>query len=301
MRHAPVFVIPSLLTFALLGACTAPPSARTTDGRLRVVAAESPWGAVAQAVGGSDVEVTSLVATPNVDPHEYTPTASAAASVATASLVVENGLGYDTFMDNLLSSGSVRPRNVISAAEVLGVSGTGANPHLWYAIDRVPSVALAIERALVSVDPAHRSDYEQRLKTFDTSLAPTIAVLERIRHLRPGAPVAETERVAGYLLSEAGLKVVSPPQFEAAIESGVEPSARATSQMADVLSSRLAEALVLNSQTVSPVTDRAVASARLARVPVVPMSEVVLPVGRSFARWQAEQVDALAHALGVAP
>ena len=48
-----------------LSACAAsrtPPE----GGRLRVVAAESPWGAVARAVGGPEASVVSVVADPTL-------------------------------------------------------------------------------------------------------------------------------------------------------------------------------------------------------------------------------------------
>ncbi len=288
----------AVLAAAVLAACAAP-TTRTDAGALRVVAAESPWGAVAAAIGGRHVVVTSLVADPNTDPHDYQPTAAAAAAVARAGVVIDNGLGYDTFMTQLLSPGGAAGRRVITAASVLGIQGADANPHLWYLVERIPRVASAIAAALEGADPAHRDSYQSNLAHFDASLAPLISSITAIRTARSGTAVAQTERVAGYLLAEAGLAVASPLSFALAVESGQNPSAQATQGMDADLSGHRVAALVLNEQTTSPVTSHASALAAAAGVPVVKVSEVVLPVGSSYVRWQQGQIAALAAALGV--
>lgn len=299
MRANAMAILILVVVASLATACSAP-STTSRTGTLNVVAAESPWGAVAQAVGGRFVSVTSLVASPNTDPHEYQPDAAAAAAVATAGVVIDNGVGYDTFMAQLLSTGGAANRQVVTAARVLGVNGTDANPHLWYAIERVPEVAHAIEQSLAHAAPAHAADFARQLTTFDRSLTPITRVIRDIRAQRPGAPVAQTERVAGYLLDEAGLRIASPLAFALAVESGQNPSAEATQQMDQLLARREADALVYNVQTTSPVTNDVRSSATKSGISVVPVSEVVLPVGDTFVAWQLRQVDELAAALKVA-
>jgi zinc/manganese transport system substrate-binding protein len=283
---------------ALGGALTACGTTSTTSqGRLRVVAAESPWGQIAAAIGGPDAQVTSLVAAANVDPHEYQPTATAAAAVAQAAVVVDNGLGYDEFMGRLLATGTAEPRRVVTAATVLGVTGKDANPHLWYALERVPTVAKAIEVAMSAADPAHRAGYSARLTRFDASLAPVLNQVATIARLHAGDPVAQTERVAGYLLAEAHLVVASPPAFALSVESGQSPPAQATEAMDMLLANRQVRALVLNSQTETPVTDTAAGIARANQVPVVAVTETVQPPTSSFVSWQARQLRSLEAAL----
>ena len=291
-------VIAALVVVAtVLTACGAGMTLSTAQGRLRVVAAESPWGQVAAAIGGPDVQVTSLVAAANVDPHEYQPTAAAAAAVAQAAVVVDNGLGYDNFIERLLATGAAGPRQVVTAATVLNVTGNDANPHLWYALERVPTVAKAIEAALSTADPAHRADYRARLSRFDESLGPVLGQVATVARLHGGAPVAQTERVAGYLLAEAHLVVVSPASFALSVESGQSPPAQATEAMDALLVNRRVTALVLNSQTETPVTDTAADIARAHQVPVVAVTETVQPPTSSFVSWQSRQLRSLEAAL----
>jgi zinc/manganese transport system substrate-binding protein len=298
VRSSSRVVLAGLVLCALcLASCAS--SSSSPGAKPHVVVAESPWGAVARAVAGSDAQVTSVIENPNVDPHEYTPTAQVAAEVAEADVVVDNGLGYDAFMGSLLSTGASHRREVVTAAQVLGLSGSGTNPHLWYSIDRVPFVAAAIAKALSSVDPAHGAAYAANLERFDVSLEPLDAAIAQIRAARRGARLAQTERVAGYLLAQAGLTVASPTAFSLAIESGQEPDASATDAMRSLLDDHGVDVLIENTETVSPVTNQVVAEARAAKIPVVGVSELVEPKGTSFVSWQARQIEALGAALGV--
>lgn len=295
-RLVPVFAVAIGLVLAGCGT-TNSNHASTLD----VVAAESPWGAVASAVGGPFVSVDDLVAKPNVDPHEFTATAADAAAVAQASVVVDNGAGYDDFMNQLLSTDAPGPRTVITAANVLDATGPDVNPHLWYAIEKVPLMAHALAEAFSSHDPAHRSQYFANARAFDESLRPIETTIATIRAQRFGAPVGETERVAGYLLDEAGLNIVTPISFALSVESGTSPSAAATAEMTNALAKHAIDALVYNVQTQSPLTQSVRSQAHQANVPVVGVSEVVEPLGASFVSWQQRQINELAQALGVSP
>ena len=282
----------------LAGCSTSSLSARSESGRVSVVAAESPWGAVAAAVGGDRVSVSSLLWAPDADPHEYQPTASAAAAVARAQVVVMNGVDYDPYMTRMLAQGSQGPQRVVEAARVLGVTGPDANPHLWYDLARVPTVAAAIERSLIATDPAHGAAYRKGLATFTRSLAPDLAALRAIRSSHEGAPVLVTERVANYLLAEAGLRIVSPAGFARAVESGQSPSAAATAGIDALLRPGRADVLVVNSQVVTPATSAVRRQAASNGVPVVLMTETVQPPRASFSAWQGRQILALGAALG---
>jgi len=272
----------------------------STDGRLRIVAGESPWGAIAAAIGGSKVSVVSLVADPNTDPHSFSARATDAALVNEASVVIENGLGYDPYVGQLLSTGSTGPRSVVNVADVVNVHGSLANPHLWYWLDRVPRVAAAIEGAMAKRAPSAASYFESNLHRFDAKEAVLVQELNHIKLVDQGARVAETERVAGYLLQEAGLSVVSPLGFALAVENGTAPSFGDQTTMVNLVTSHRVKALIYNVQTVDAVTSQLRLTADKHRVPVVGVSEVIEPQGASFIAWQQRQITDLETALGIA-
>jgi len=267
-------------------------------GVVRVVAGENFWGNVAAQIGGRHVRVTSLLTSPTADPHLYESDVASAMAVAEASLVIENGAGYDTFLSQLLGATRHPGRVVVSAQRVLGATGPDVNPHFWYDVPRVPEVARAIEAALARLEPRDARAFAAGLAAFDASLRPVEAVIGEIRRRHPGAPVAYTERVPGYLLAAAGLRVLTPPGFAAAIEDGTDPSPDDTVVMDELFTGHKVKALLYNAQVVSPVTQQVQAQARRAGIPVVGVTETMPPSFRSYQAWQLSQAEALLRALG---
>src|SRR2546429_6229030 len=82
----------------LLSACG---SSTGAGDKLDVVAAENVYGNIASQIGGSQVSVTSILTSPNADPHLFEPGTSNSLAVARARIVLQNGLGYDAFMTKL--------------------------------------------------------------------------------------------------------------------------------------------------------------------------------------------------------
>ncbi len=281
---------------ALTGCVSSRPP--TTPGVLRVVAGENFWGNIAARIGGRHVRVTSILTSPTADPHLYESNVSNAVAVGEAGLVIENGAGYDDFLSQLLGATRHPGRIVVSVQDVLGATGPDVNPHFWYDIPRVPEVARAIEAALARLEPQDASAFAAGLAAFDASLHPVEAVIGQIRHRYPGAPVAYTERVPGYLLTAAGLRVLTPPGFAAAIEDGTDPSPDDTVVMDGLLTGHRVKVLVYNAQVVSAVTQHVQALARQSHIPVVGVTETMPPSYRSYQAWQLAQAEAILHALG---
>src|SRR3954452_8628620 len=105
-------------------------SARPSGGEVAVVAAENAYGSIAAQIGGRHVAVTSILRDPAADPHLFTADTETALEVARAGLVIQNGAGYDTFMNRLEAAAPSGGRAIVTVADVLGVRGADANPHL---------------------------------------------------------------------------------------------------------------------------------------------------------------------------
>ena len=285
------------LTAATLGltAMGSTAGATGTTGVVHVVAAENFWGNITSQLGGRDVEVTSLITNPNADPHLFETDAADAATLAEAQVVIENGAGYDTWMSSLLSADGGIPR-IVNAAKVLHVTGSDPNPHLWYDIPRVPTVAAAIATALEKAAPQDAAMFKANLSTFDASLAPIDATLATLKAKFHNVPVAYTERVPGYALAVADLDVKTPPGFARAIEDGSDPGPADSLAMQRLLTHHDINVLLYNVQTVTPVTAQMRDLARQHGIPVVGVSET-MPAGAAFQQWQQSQLTNLVHAL----
>jgi zinc/manganese transport system substrate-binding protein len=285
-----VIVIAVTLLLAACGGSTA------ATGKLDVVAAENVYGNIAAQIGGPHVSVTSILTSPDADPHLFEPGTSAGLAVSEAKVALQNGVGYDAFMTKLEDAAPNKGRSVVTMAAVLGVHGKDANPHLWYDVPRLDRIAGAIATAFAQVDPPHAAAYRDGLSRFERSLAPLRQEVATIRDRFHGAPVAYTEPVPGYLVAAAGLRNLAPDSFTRLIEEGTEPSASAVAAMDALVSQHRIRVLLYNSQAVSPITARLRDAARQAGIPVVPVTET-LPPGLTFQQWQLRQARALASAL----
>jgi zinc/manganese transport system substrate-binding protein len=269
---------------------------RQTGSGLAVVAAENVYGDIAHQIGGSHVHVTSILSDPNADPHLFEPGSSNGLAVATARVVIQNGLGYDAFMTRLENAAPNAKRSVLTISDVLGVHGRDANPHLWYEVPALGRIARAISAALERADPAQRAAYRTGLTRFEASLGPLRHEVARMRAEFGGAAIAYTEPVPGYLTDAAGLRNLAPSSFTRAIEEGTEPPPEAVAAMNALMAHGRVKVLLYNSQAVSPITSRVRAAAKQAHIPVVGVTET-LPPHRSFQQWQLAQARQLAAAL----
>jgi len=267
---------------------------------LHVVAAENFWGDIAAQLGGQYAHVTSIISDPTADPHLYESSAQNASAVASADIVIMNGLGYDDFMTKLLNASSNPTRTVLTAAQILNVPAE-ANPHLWYDLPRVGDVAVHIATAYEAQDPAHKSIYQHNLAQFQTSMQPLLATLHKMQTTYTQTPVAYTERVPGYILDVAGLSVQTPPGFASAIEDGNDPSPADTARMESLVSDHRVRALLYNAQAVTPITAHIRELATAAHIPVVGVTETLPTNERNYQSWQQHQLNNLLHALEAQP
>jgi zinc/manganese transport system substrate-binding protein len=278
MRSA-LLLIPALL---LAGCATTP---AIDDGRVHVVASTNVYGSIVDAIGGDLVTVTSLIGGAAQDPHSFEASARDQLAIAKADLVIENGGGYDDFVDTLLDASSTTAV-VLTAAEVVALPD-GANEHLWYSFGDIQTVAAEIADQLSSIDTVNATSYEANLVEFTGQVA---ALSEQASGLAAGATVAITEPVPLYLLEQAGFENVTPAEFSEAIEEGTDvPPA----VLADTLNIVPTVALLAyNSQTASPETEQVKTAAKKAGVPVVEFTET-LPPGESYISWMTANVAAL--------
>jgi zinc/manganese transport system substrate-binding protein len=263
---------------------------------MNVVAAENVYGNIASQIGGRHVSVTSILTDPTADPHLFEPSTATSLAVAKAKVVIQNGLGYDAFMTRIEAATPDDGGFDLIVADALGIHGSDANPHLWYDLPRLDLIAYQIADAFEHQDPAHAAAYGRGERRFVRSLAPLRREVATIRRRFPGAPVAYTEPVPGYLVAAAGLRNLAPNSFTRPIEDGTEPTPSAVATMMDLIANRRIRVLLYNAQAVSPITAQLKAAAQTAGVAVVPVTET-LPPHLSFQQWQLGQIRALATAL----
>jgi zinc/manganese transport system substrate-binding protein len=263
-------------------------------GPISVVAAENFYGALAAAIGGDKVVVTSILSSPDQDPHLFETSPSTARGVAGAKLVILNGADYDPWMEKLLGASKADGRMVVNAAGLVGKKA-GDNPHLWYDPATMPAVAKAVAAALSAIDPSGASGYEARRAAYVAALAPVTAKIAGIRQRFAGAPVTATEPVFGYMADALGLDMRNKG-FQMDVMNETEPSAREIAAMEADLKDKKVRALFFNAQVSEPMTEHLKALAEQSGVPVVGVTET-MPSGVVFADWMLGQLEAAEKAL----
>lgn len=266
-----------------------------TSNKIQIVAGTNVWGDIASQLGGENVEVASVLSDPEVDPHLFEADAKTASQISSAQLIIVNGLGYDEFMDDLLKAAPSDNKTILTVSELLKVDDS-ANPHLWYDLPRINEVAVAIQDQLIAIDPDNAESYKANTKQFITGLQPALDKLAEIKSNYSGQGVAYTERVAEYLLQDAGLVDKTPTDFAAAVEGGSEPSPVQVQSFQNALTSGAVAVLLYNNQAVNEMTEQVQATAQQSQVGVVGVGETV-PVGKNFQTWQLDQLNALLEAL----
>jgi zinc/manganese transport system substrate-binding protein len=269
------------------------------SGGVNVVAAENFYGDIISQLGAGHVNVTSILSDPNADPHEYESDTNDAKAIAGAQLVIENGVGYDDFMDKLMSASPSNNRVVVNVGNLVGKS-EGDNPHLWYNVDYVTSAAAAFTAALKQVDPGNSADYDSANAKFLSSLQLLRDTMATIKAQYAGSRVAQTEPVAGYMMSNLGISV-DDGDFQHAIEEGTDPPPQAVAGIQAQIKNKQVSALLYNVQTISDVTQELQNIAHQSGVPIVPVSETLPPSEANYQQWMIDQLNVLSKALATGP
>jgi zinc/manganese transport system substrate-binding protein len=265
-------------------------------GQIVAVGAENEYANVISQVGGRYVKVAAIMSNPNTDPHSFEASASVAATVSEAKLVVQNGVGYDDFMSKIESAAPNSSRRVIDVQTLLGLPDSTPNPHLWYAPTTMPKVAAQIAADLGGLLPGHAAYFKANLAKFDASLAPWRRAVARFRAAHPGATVATTEPVGDYLLQAAGADNRTPFSLQADIMNGTDPAPQAVALQDRLFSDHRVKVFVYNQQVTDTLTQGFLKLAARNHIPVVGVYET-MPLDFNYGSWMLAETNALNQAV----
>ena len=265
------------------------------SGSIEVVAAEVQYGDVLAQIGGPYVHVTSIMSNPNTDPHNFEASPSIAQAIASATLIVQNGAGYDSFMNQLESASANTRREVLTIA-AMNDQVSAANPHMWYSPSTMPTLAAAAAAYLEKRAPSHASYFRARDAKFLASWIVVSQALATARHLVSSRAVATTEPVGDDLLAAMGLDNVTPFRFQADVMNGIDPSPQDIATQEALLNHHRVGALCFNAQVTSPVTTSLRKLALKDKVPLVAIYET-MPTGLHVQSWMLKEINAIEAAL----
>jgi zinc/manganese transport system substrate-binding protein len=233
---------------------------------LPVVTSFSILADLVKVIGGSHVEVTSLVG-PNADAHVFDPTPADAKRLADAKLVVINGLGFEGWMDRLIKSSGYRGSVTVASRGVKTIqeaAGHGhqhghshshaADPHAWQNPLNVKQYVQNIRLALAAAKPAAAQEFEQRAQAYSRDLD---ALDQSIRERLKPIPVAQRRIVTshdafGYFAAAYNVKFY-PLQ---GLSTGSEPSAADVVRIIDQIKKNKVTAIFVENISDARVLER---------------------------------------------
>ena len=298
-RTAALSFAAAAATALLATACSAATAAGNagSGASIQAIGAENEYANVIQQIGGKYVQVTAIMSNPNTDPHTFEASASVGRLVNAAQLVVQNGVGYDTFMNTIENAVPDSSRKVIVVQQLLGLPDSTPNPHLWYKPDTMPAVADAIAADLAALQPAHAPYFRAKAAAFIRSLAAWTGAIAAFKAKYPATPVATTEPVADYLLQAAGADNLTPWAFQADIMNGTDPSAQDVAAQRSLFTERKVKVFLYNRQVTDSLTESFISLARANGIPVVGVYETMPGPGYHYQSWMQAEIRDLQRAV----
>jgi zinc/manganese transport system substrate-binding protein len=281
----------------LVAAACIQSSATARPGVIDAVGAENEYADVLSQIGGKYVQVSSILNNPNTDPHTFESSPSVAEEVSSAQLIVQNGVGYDSFMNKIESASPNSARKVIVVQQLLGLPNDTPNPHLWYDPKTMLAATKAMADALTSLQPAHAQYFQANLTRFDASLSPWFSAIKSFKAEYDGVAVATTEPVADYMLQAMGMNILTPWRLQADIMNGVDPAPQDISLEQSLFSDHKVKVFCYNQQVVDALTSSFRSAALSDGVPVVGVYETMPTPGYNYQSWMLAEVNAIREAV----
>ena len=272
-------------------------SSTTSASKIVAIGAENEYTSVLQQVGGRYVQASAIMSNPNTDPHTFEASASVAREVSSAQLVVQNGVGYDTFMNSIEKAVPDSGRKVIDVQKPLSLPDSTPNPHLWYKPSTMPAVANAVASDLAAIQPAHASYFKANARAFISSLDTWNQAVASFRGRYPNTPVAVTEPVADYMLQAAGADIRTPFEFQADVMNGTDPSAQDVALERSLFTQHKVKVFVYNQQVTDTLTQSFISLAQANGIPVVGVYETMPTPGYTYQSWMLAEIKALQQAV----
>jgi ABC-type Zn uptake system ZnuABC Zn-binding protein ZnuA len=201
------------------------------------VATYSILGDIVHNVGGDDIHLQVLVG-PNGDAHAFEPSPAESVRVAHAALIFENGLEFETWLDDLYEASdsqatrvvvteSLEPRPLTEDGHTEGDHDHGEfDPHVWHSVANVIQMTKVVREALIQADPTHAAAYQANAEAYITQLQDLDTwIFAEVKKLpNDQRQLVTSHDTFGYFAERYGFEIVGTALGAASTE-GADPSA----------------------------------------------------------------------------
>ncbi|MCA0455320.1 MAG: zinc ABC transporter substrate-binding protein [Chloroflexi bacterium] len=206
-----LFRLLSLISVILFGVV----GVNAQSDRLKVVVTYSILGDVVQNIAGDAVDLTVLVGA-DADTHSYEPVPQDSVAISQANIIFENGLGFESWMDDLYTAAASQAQRVVVSQGItagtitVGDEAGETDPHIWQNPYNFLRVAELVRDTLVAADPANATTYELNANAYITQLLEADTyVIGQIQTIPADQRKLVTNHDAfGYFASRYGLEII---------------------------------------------------------------------------------------------
>ncbi|HKZ70227.1 MAG TPA: zinc ABC transporter substrate-binding protein [Anaerolineales bacterium] len=226
-----------LVTFSILiAACNSGSVKQTASSKLNVVVTFSVLNDLVQNVGGDNVKVHTLVR-PGLDAHTFEPSPADSKTLAEASLIFENGLKFEPWLDDLYTASGASARRIVvsEGIEPLANEDGELDPHVWHSAVNTIRITENIRDALAQADPANAATYSANADAFIAQLQELDAwIFAEVENLpAERRKLITTHDTFAYFAERYGFSVIGtllPTSTE-----GASPSAQEVAQLVEAI------------------------------------------------------------------
>ncbi|TSO26875.1 zinc ABC transporter substrate-binding protein [Lactobacillus sp. LL6] len=288
MKFKKLLSVAVLVGFATVALSACGQNQKASNGKINIVTTTNVYSDIAKNVVGKYGTAEAIITKSSMDPHDFEPTTADAKKVANANIIVENGLGYDDWMNKLASSVSKKP---VSVGEDLMNLKKGDNPHIWYNLSMPTKYVDYLVKRLSKIDKKHAAYFKENGDKYLAKIAQIKKTAKSIDG-RNSKPVFVSEPVFDYALQEAGYKI-GDKSFEEAVENGTDPSPKTINQMTNDINNKKIAFFVNNTQASSSTVNTFVKLAKKKNIPVLNVRETI-PDNTTYLNWMRENYNNLA-------
>ncbi|MEH2430453.1 MAG: metal ABC transporter substrate-binding protein [Nostoc sp.] len=199
------------------------------SGKTKVVATFLPIYLFTKAVAGDVADVEILVP-PGTEVHEYQATPGNVKAIATAKVLVKNGLGLEQFLEGTVKNAQnsklteidasigIKPLNEISPVvkttpDEKDQEHSQGNPHVWLDPVLVKQQVTNIRDGLIAADPANKATYEANATAYIKELESLNSEFQQTLQKNPTCTFITFHDAFPYLAKRYNLKQVAVVQI----------------------------------------------------------------------------------------
>ena len=288
-----IIAVLTAVVFVLVG-CSTKNASENKNKKINIVTSLNFYKEVAEKIAKDKAEVSSIISTQSVDPHDFEPTAKDAEKVSKADVVVYNGGGYDSWFEKMTTN--AKNAKKIDAGKLLGLKD-GDNEHIWYNYTVMEKVADEVAKILSEKDNANKEFYEKNRDNYKKELQKIGDKINSLKEKAKGKYVLTTEPVFDYAVENLGLmQTAEVKKLAQATEEGNDPAPKDLQEINNDIKTKKIMLVINNTQTTNKTVETLLKTAESVKTPILNVTETQ-PEGKTYIEWMISQYEKLEEIL----